>query len=503
KNPHAASGEHVCNGSDTWVTTNEGEMLILEMARADLTENKDKRSHLKTTQSIQHKVIQNSMKTDMSREQGALPKLQRQHPYNVLVASMKALVMWTESRRNFQNTSVRDFQQAQADNTMQSLDPQVSTPLRRLELQGGLVVTRADEDRYYVPDKHDDSESSVSGESDDERGLEDQELDTDEIVDSHTSNHAARDEASKFCGDVIDLSERREQNERTPMTDPTQKFPFLYITPDDPVTTTKFSRKVLDYHTDLTLSLFDYLGTGLGERCTGAYLISLLAGPYRLYVDRLAPTNAEDYTVSVCQTYAMLAKLQEALRQYMPALVAIGDFHDFLRPNTGVDAIPTDGEIENLLPLKPFSYRLAIDLGAEHQGGRYASLTEAYIAYCKIVASCTVPTGVLDSINDRLKTICGSDKDFGGKSVIFSGDFFQLPPVGGTPMFMVNPLANGADKDLEQLYSCINKSVFLTTPMRQKDAAFDAELTKIRNGDGDAATSDYLSGRVLANMQPP
>lgn len=137
--------------------------------------------------------------------------------------------MWTESRRYFQNTSVRDIQQAQADNTMQSLDPQVSTPLRRLELQGGLVVTRADEDGYYVPDKHDDSESSVSGESDDERGLEDQELDTDDIVDSHTSNHAARDEASTFCGDVIDLSERREQNERTPMTDPTQKFPFLYM----------------------------------------------------------------------------------------------------------------------------------------------------------------------------------------------------------------------------------------------------------------------------------
>ncbi|KAH0033008.1 hypothetical protein KCU78_g2545, partial [Aureobasidium melanogenum] len=109
----------------------------------------------------------------------------------------------------------------------------------------------------------------------------------------------------------------------------------------------------------------------------------------------------------------------------------------------------------------------------------------------------------LGQVNDRLKTICESEKDFGGKSVIFSGDFFQLPPVGGTPMFMVNPLASDADKDLEQLYSRIDKSVFLTTPMRQKDAAFDAELTKIRNGDGDAATADYLSGRVLANMRPP
>lgn len=76
KNSHAASGEHVCNGSDTWVTTSEGEMLILEMARADLTENKDKRSHLKTTQSIQHKVIQNSMKTDMSSMLKQIPQMQ-------------------------------------------------------------------------------------------------------------------------------------------------------------------------------------------------------------------------------------------------------------------------------------------------------------------------------------------------------------------------------------------------------------------------------------------
>ncbi|KAG9664987.1 hypothetical protein KCU64_g309, partial [Aureobasidium melanogenum] len=268
-------------------------------------------------------------------------------------------------------------------------------------------------------------------------------------------------------------------------------------TSDDPVTTTEFSRKVLDYHTDLMLSLFDYLGNGLDERCTGAYLISLLAGPYGLGATRLATTDEDDYTVSVCQTRAMLAKLQEALRQYMPAFVAIGDFNDFLRPNTGADAIPTDGEIENLLPLTPLS---SIDLGTEHQGGRYASPTEAYIVYCKVVASCTemnvkLPTGVLDSINDRLKTICGSDKDFGGKSVIFSGDFFQLPPVGGSPMFVVSPLANDANKNLEQLYSRINKSVFLTEPMRQTDAAFDAELTKIRNGDSDEATSDYFSGR--------
>ncbi|KAG9666497.1 hypothetical protein KCU99_g9714, partial [Aureobasidium melanogenum] len=84
-------------------------------------------------------------------------------------------------------------------------------------------------------------------------------------------------------------------------------------TPDDPVTTTEFSGKVLDCHTDLMLSLFDYLGIGLDERCTGAYLISPLAGPYRLYVARLATTNEDDYTISVCQTHAMLAKLQEAL----------------------------------------------------------------------------------------------------------------------------------------------------------------------------------------------
>ncbi|KAG9750641.1 hypothetical protein KCU73_g6521, partial [Aureobasidium melanogenum] len=351
KNPHAASGEHICNGSDTWVTTNEGEMLILEMARADLTENKDKRSHLKMTQSIQHKVIQNSMKTDMSMDKVFAGK-----DFQFL----SQVDGGTGSAKTFVCQLIIDHvnQLAQTKN-----QPTTGSELKRVNKYSG------------------------------EHGI--------------------------FIHFAHQLACCMKHHQR-----------LVRSTPDDPVTTTEFSGKVLDYHTDLMLSLFDYLGTGLDERCTGAYLISPLAGPP------------------------------------------------------------------------------AIDLGAEHQGGRYASPTEACIAYCKIVASCTdmnvtLPTGVLDPINDRLKTISGSDKDFGGKSVIFSGDLFQLPPVGGTPMFMVNPLANSADKDLEQLYSRINKSVFLTEPMRQKDAAFDAELTKIRNSDSDAATSDYISSRVSANMQPP
>ncbi|KAH0281785.1 hypothetical protein KCU91_g16, partial [Aureobasidium melanogenum] len=42
------------------------------------------------------------------------------------------------------------------------------------------------------------------------------------------------------------------------------------------------------------------------------------------------------------------ADVEAALRQYMPALVAVDDFIKLLRS----DAISTDGEIENLLPAK-------------------------------------------------------------------------------------------------------------------------------------------------------
>ncbi|CAD0098397.1 unnamed protein product [Aureobasidium mustum] len=62
---YTPSSEDLMDEKTTWVTTDDREMLILEMARTDLNENKDRRSHLKMTYSIQHKVIQNSTRTDM------------------------------------------------------------------------------------------------------------------------------------------------------------------------------------------------------------------------------------------------------------------------------------------------------------------------------------------------------------------------------------------------------------------------------------------------------
>ncbi|THW83990.1 hypothetical protein D6D18_07949 [Aureobasidium pullulans] len=57
--------EDLTSMTTEWDAGEESELLVLEIARAELVENKNKRSRLIMTNSIQYKVIENSKKTDM------------------------------------------------------------------------------------------------------------------------------------------------------------------------------------------------------------------------------------------------------------------------------------------------------------------------------------------------------------------------------------------------------------------------------------------------------
>lgn len=44
-----------------------------------------------------------------------------------------------------------------------------------------------------------------------------------------------------------------------------------------------------------------------------------------------------------------------------------------------------------------------------------------------------------------------TDKWFGGVVIIFAGDFFQYPPVGGTPLYTpISPYAGTMDKEIQK-----------------------------------------------------
>lgn len=87
----------------------------------------------------------------------------------------------------------------------------------------------------------------------------------------------------------------------------------------------------------------------------------------------------------------------------MLGLVAVDDFSKLLRSNIGAGvvpltvksrisflrSIPTERPLECLGPLVIYTYiyRPIIGLGEKHRGGGYVSSAEAYIAYCKTIAS--------------------------------------------------------------------------------------------------------------------
>ena len=79
---------------------------------------------------------------------------------------------------------------------------------------------------------------------------------------------------------------------------------------------------------------------------------------------------------------------------------------------------------------------------------------------------------------------------YGGVSIIFVGDFHQMNPVKGTPLYKVNNLQ----------FNSINRAVFLNRSHRFKeDPVFGNILRKFRNGDITEDDIVYINSRYIEN----
>jgi ATP-dependent DNA helicase PIF1 len=114
----------------------------------------------------------------------------------------------------------------------------------------------------------------------------------------------------------------------------------------------------------------------------------------------------------------------------------------------------------------------------------------------------------LSLIDDRLRAIFPdkSNMDFGGVNVLLCGDFFQLPPVAGRPLYSQHATSPAALKGRE-LYRRFSRTIRLTQVMRQQgeddtSIKFRDALSQLRIGQLTKESWELLCSRVRNELSP-
>ena len=95
----------------------------------------------------------------------------------------------------------------------------------------------------------------------------------------------------------------------------------------------------------------------------------------------------------------------------------------------------------------------------------------------------------LDTMDKKLRLLTQkSNVLFGGVSIVFVGDFHQMHPVKGTPLYKVNNVQ----------FRAINQAVFLNRSHRFKeDPVFGEILRRFRNGNITENDIIYINSRYI------
>ena len=101
----------------------------------------------------------------------------------------------------------------------------------------------------------------------------------------------------------------------------------------------------------------------------------------------------------------------------------------------------------------------------------------------------------LTTINLRMQEIMGNTNFMGGVSVVCTGDFGQLPPVGDN-MIWQNSVIDGRSEMAPNYWKKYFKIFYLTEKMRSLDYEFSNISDKVRKGICDSDVMNYLNKHV-------
>ena len=161
---------------------------------------------------------------------------------------------------------------------------------------------------------------------------------------------------------------------------------------------------------------------------------------------------------------------------------------------TGVAAYLVNGTtIESGLGLQPTNNRSYLRNPASRNSALRFIYEDLQCIFVDEISMCG--SDMLAKMNFRMQEIMGNDQFMGGVSVVCTGDFGQLPPVGQKMIWETSYLDNRVDISPNHWDENF-KIFYLTEKMRSQDANFSNICDKVRKGICDEEVSEYLTEHV-------
>ena len=229
---------------------------------------------------------------------------------------------------------------------------------------------------------------------------------------------------------------------------------------------------------------------------TDQYTQELACNHPRLLLLNVDGVAGSGKTFTLLKTCARLQELAQQSRKGNPVVRAAP---------TGVAAFNIIGKTLHSLFRLPVKQKKS-DLSAATLQSLQSQFQD--VRFLVIDEKSMIDLKTLSIIDDRLRLIFPdrSDQAFGGLNVLLCGDFFQLPPVTGRPLYMTRPTGPIAVKG-QGLYQAFDRTIRLTQVMRQRGEdetaiRFRTALSELRESKLSESSWGLLCTRVQNQLLP-